>query len=150
MNFQLSFFILNFASFWTFLVQYATEYRIKKENSNRLKRFCPDIGTSVNFFGMCIFNFYIEEQLANHKGKFGSLGLFWSYKVLKLTFCNYITFHFFGWIFISLAVWIYNMYHKQCKLFLTYIRHKYRISHSRIDLGLRIGPRGDLGPSPQG
>jgi hypothetical protein len=53
-----------------------------------LKRFAPDIETNVNFWGKCIFTFYFEEELRNHKGNLGSLGLFWSYKVLKLTFLH--------------------------------------------------------------
>jgi hypothetical protein len=35
-----------------------------------------------------LVNFYFEEELGNYKGNLGSLGLFWSYKVLKLTFLH--------------------------------------------------------------
>jgi hypothetical protein len=50
--------------------------------------FAPDIGTNINFLGKCIFDFYFEEELRNYKGNTGSLGLFWSYKVLMLTFSH--------------------------------------------------------------
>jgi hypothetical protein len=70
-----------------------------------LRGFAPDIGTNVKFLGSVFFNFYFEEELGNYKGHLVSLGLFWSYKVLKLTFShlNYFIFWGAGLSFVSLC-----------------------------------------------
>jgi hypothetical protein len=70
-----------------------------------IKRFAPDIGTNVNCFWKCISNFYYKERLKDYKKKSGviePLSLFWSYKVLNLTFLHlrvyYSQFFFFAGI----------------------------------------------------
>jgi hypothetical protein len=71
-----------------------------------LRGLAPDIGTNVKFLGsVFLINVDFDEELGNYKGNLGSLGLLWSYKVLKLTVLHLNYFKFFGagFSFVSLC-----------------------------------------------
>jgi intein-encoded DNA endonuclease-like protein len=63
------------------------EYHIEQ----LLRGFAPDMGLIDDKFlesVFLIYKNYFEEELGIYNGNLGSLGLFWSYKVLKLTFLH--------------------------------------------------------------